>query len=140
MTAEQIKVEQTTEEQLIVEPTTREPPSVEPPEKKVLPGTRIHGFYAKVLTEEEQALYDEAVKIQGMDTEIALMRVKILSIIARDPDNIKLLTHATNALARLVMTKYNISKNDKPGIMEGVLNVFRDVAEPIGILRQFFTK
>jgi hypothetical protein len=39
----------------------------------------------------------------------------------------------TNALARLVMTKYDISKNDKQGLKEAVENVLRDVALPIGI-------
>jgi len=71
------------------------------------------------------------------------LRVKILSIIAHDPDNIKLLSYATNALARLIMTKYNISKTDKKGILEGVENVFRDVAVPWGIrgiINQFFRK
>jgi hypothetical protein len=139
MTDEELKAEQTNEAQVTIAPTTGEPQEKKAPP----PFTRTHGFYSKVLTSEQQADYDQAVKVDGMDSEIALLRVKILSIIAHDPDNIKLLSYATNALARLIMTKYNISKTDKKGILEGVENVFRDVAVPWGIrgiINQFFRK
>ena len=132
MTDEQLKNQQLIE----VQPNEQVPVKQPPP-----PFTRTHGFYSKVLTVEEQAIYDQAMNVEGMDTEIALLRVKILSIIAHDPDNIKLLTYATNALARLLMTKYNITKTDKPGVKEAVLNVFRDVAFPLGIaVTQFLKK
>ena len=50
-----------------------------------------------------------------------------------DPDNIKLIMQATTTLARLVRTKYNISKKDKKGLKEAITNVLRDVALPLGI-------
>ena len=40
---------------------------------------------------------------------------------------------ATNALARLVRTRYNISKADKKGLKEAIGSVLRDVALPLGI-------
>ena len=94
---------------------------------------RTHGFYSKVLDEAEQLDYDRATEVEGLDSEIALLRVKIQSLVARDPENLKLITQVTNALCRLIMTKYNISKNDKKGLMEAIENVFRDVALPFGI-------
>ena len=94
---------------------------------------RTHGFYSTVLTEEERLNFIQATEVEGLDSEIALLRVKIQSLVARDPDNLKLITQVTNALARLVMTKYNISKNDKQGLKEAIENVLRDVALPFGI-------
>ena len=94
---------------------------------------RTHGFYSPVMTEEECLNFIQATEVQGLDSEIALLRVKIQSLVARDPDNLKLITQVTNALCRLIMTKYNISKNDKKGLMEAIENVFRDVALPFGI-------
>jgi len=94
---------------------------------------RTHGFYSPVMTEEEHLNFIQATEVQGLDSEIALLRVKIQSLVARDPDNLKLITQVTNALCRLIMTKYNISKNDKKGLMEAIENVFRDVALPFGI-------
>jgi hypothetical protein len=94
---------------------------------------RTHGFYSPVMTEEERLNFIQATEVQRLDSEIALLRVKIQSLVARDPDNLKLITQVTNALCRLIMTKYNISKNDKKGLMEAIENVFRDVALPFGI-------
>jgi hypothetical protein len=93
---------------------------------------RKHGFYSKVLDEREQSDYEQATEVEGLDSEIALLRVKIKSLAKRDPENLKLIVQSTNALARLVMTRYNISKNDKQGLKEAIVNVLRGVALPMG--------
>ena len=94
---------------------------------------RTHGFYSKVLDEEQQREYTQAVEVEGLDSEIALLRVKIKSLVARDPENIDLITQGTNALARLTMTKYNINKTDKQGLREAIGNVLKDVVLTLGI-------
>jgi hypothetical protein len=94
---------------------------------------RKHGFYSKVLDEAEKLDFEYATGVEGIDEEIALLRVKIKSLISHDPDNIKLIMQATNTLARLVRTRYNISKKDKKGLKEAIGNVLRDIALPLGI-------
>lgn len=94
---------------------------------------RKHGFYSKVLNEAEQLDFELATDVEGIDDEIALLRVKIKSLLEHDPENIKLIMQAANTLARLVKTKYNISKEDKKGLKEAIGNVLRDVALPLGI-------
>jgi hypothetical protein len=94
---------------------------------------RTHGFYSKVLDEEQQQEYTQAVEVEGLDSEIALLRVKIKSLVAHDPENIDLITQVTNALTRLIVTKYNINKTDKQGLREAIGNVLKDVALPLGI-------
>jgi hypothetical protein len=94
---------------------------------------RKHGFYSKVLDEAERLDFEYATSVEGIDDEIALLRVKIKSLIAHDPDNIKLIMQATNTLARLVRTRYKISKKDKKGLKEAIGNVLRDIALPLGI-------
>ena len=102
---------------------------------------RTHGFYAKALDEEEQLNFKQATEVEGLDSEIALLRVKIQSLIARDPENLKLMTQAIHALARLVMTKYNISKTDKKSMKEAILNVFKNIVLPGGVsILQFLKK
>ena len=94
---------------------------------------RKHGFYSKVLDESEQLDFEQATCVEGIDDEIALLRVKIKSLLERDPENIKLIMQATNTLARLVRTKYNIGKEDKKGLSEAIGNVLKDIALPLGI-------
>ena len=94
---------------------------------------RKHGFYSKVLDEAERLDFELATGVEGIDEEIALIRVKIKSLLERDPENMKLIVQAANTLERLVRTRYNISKEDKQGLKEAISTVLRDVALPLGI-------
>ena len=94
---------------------------------------RKHGFYSKVLDEAEQLDFELAAGVEGIDDEIALLRVKIKSILSHDPENMGLVMEATNTLARLVKTRYNITREQKKGLKEAIGNVLRDVALPLGI-------
>ncbi len=94
---------------------------------------RKHGFYSRVLDEAEQRDFELATGVEGIDDEIALLRVKIKSLVERDPENIKLAMQAISALARLVRTRYNISKEDKKGLREAISTVLKDIALPLGI-------
>jgi hypothetical protein len=94
---------------------------------------RKHGFCSKILDEAERLDFEVATGVEGIDDEIALLRVKIKSLVARDPENIRLIIQATNALSRLLTTRYNISKKDKKGLKEAIGNVLKDIALPLGV-------
>ena len=95
--------------------------------------TRQAEFYAKVLDEAERLDFELASGVNGIDDEIALLRVKIKSILEHDPENVKLIMQATNALERLIRTRYKISKEQRKGLKEAIGNVLRDIALPLGI-------
>ena len=94
---------------------------------------RKHGFYAKVLDDAGRLDFELATGVEGIDDEIALLRVKIKSLLEHDPENIKLIMQATNTLAGLVRTRYNMTKEQRKGLKEAIGNVIRDVALPLGI-------
>ncbi len=96
-------------------------------------GARKQGFYAKVLDEAEQLDFELAAGVEGIDDEIALLRVKIKSLLENDPENIQLIIQITNALERLVKTRYNISKEQRKGLKEAIENVLKEIAIPLGI-------
>ncbi len=93
----------------------------------------VSGFYARVLDEAEQLDFERAAGLDGIDDEIALLRVKIKSILGDGPNNLKLLVEATNALERLIRTRYKISKEQRKGLKDAIGNVLRDIALPLGI-------
>lgn len=97
------------------------------------PVSKKPSFYARVLDEAEQLDFEIASGLNGMDEEIALLRVKIKSALGDDPDNIKLLVDAAKTLERLVRTRYSISKEQRKGLKEAIGNVLREVALPLGI-------
>jgi len=103
------------------------------PEKSSISQGRKRGFYSRVLDEAGQLDFELASGVEGIDDEIALLRVGIKSILENDPENIKLIMQVTNALAKLVKTRYNITKEQKQGLKEAIGNVLRDVALPLGI-------
>ena len=92
------------------------------------------GFYSRVLDEAEKLDFELASGVEGIDDEIALLRVEIKKAIAGgDPSNLKLLVGATNALERLIRTRYQITREQRKGLKEAIGNVLRDVAVPLGI-------
>jgi hypothetical protein len=94
---------------------------------------RKRGFYSKVLDDAEQVQLHAARDIEGIDDEIALLRVKIASILEHDSDNIKLIMAATNTLARLVRTKYKLDASQSKGLKDAIGSVIKEIAIPLGI-------
>ena len=101
---------------------------------------RKHGFYSKALDDFQKKDFEKAISVEGLDEEVALLRVKIKSLIEHDPDNLKLLGQAVKILAGLVTVKYNIRKEDKSGILDAVANVLHNGAVPLSILASFIKK
>lgn len=95
------------------------------------------GLYSRALDEAELLDFELARGVEGIDDEIALLRVKIKSLLGKDPENVKLIMAATNALARLVMTRYRISADQKNALSNALSNaignVLQGLAIPLGI-------
>ena len=94
---------------------------------------RTHGYYSKVLDAEQQEAYERAVDVEGVDAEIAVMRMKLKSVLEKDPGNLKLIMQATNNLARLLSTKHQITEEEEKGLINGVKSVVKRIGEPLGI-------
>jgi hypothetical protein len=94
---------------------------------------RKHGFYSRSLTEAEKLEMEEAVYVEGIDQEIALLRIKLRELVENEPDRIDLHLEAANTIARLVRTRYQISKEQKNSLKEAITKVLTEVAGPLGI-------
>jgi len=94
---------------------------------------RKHGFYSRALTEAEKVELEEAGYIEGIDEEIAILRVKLRELIENQPNRIELHLEAANTIARLVRTRYQISKEQKRSLKEAITKVLTEVAIPLGV-------
>jgi len=102
--------------------------------KKSQPKNRKQNFYARVLDEAERLDLELAAGVNGIDDEIALLRVELKkAITGGDIRNLKLLVKATNALERLIRTRYQITREQRKGLKEAITNVLKDIAIPLGI-------
>ncbi len=91
------------------------------------------GFYSKVLDEAEKISLEEARDIEGLDEEIAMLRVRLRKLIEKDPDRVDLHLKMIAALARLVGVRYNISKKQKNSLRDAITRVITDIAVPLGV-------
>jgi hypothetical protein len=94
---------------------------------------RKHGFYSQVLNESEQLQLEQARGIEGIDEEIAILRVKLRTLIDKQPDRFNLHLEAANTIARLVRTRYSITREQKKSLKEAITKVLTDIAVPLGI-------
>jgi len=94
---------------------------------------RKHGFYSRALTEAEKLEMEEASYVEGIDQEITLLRIKLRDLVENEPHRIDLHLEAANTIARLVRTRYQISKEQKNSLKEAITKVLTEVAGPLGI-------
>jgi hypothetical protein len=92
-----------------------------------------HGFYSQVLNEAEKLELEEARSIDGIDEEIAILRVKLRELIVAEPERFDLHLKLAITIARLVTTRYNISKEQKKSLREAITKVLTEIAVPLGI-------
>ena len=91
------------------------------------------GFYSKALDEAEKLELEEARGIEGIDEEIAILRVKLRELMVADPGKFEIHLKIVNAIARLVTARYNITKEQKKSLREAVTKVLTEIAVPLGI-------
>ena len=94
---------------------------------------RGRGFYSRALDEAERVELEEASQVEGLDEEIALLRVKLRELVENQPDRIDLHFEAANTIAKLVKTRYQISKEQKKSLKDAIAKVLTEVALPLGI-------
>ena len=92
-----------------------------------------HGFYSRALGAAERLELEEAGGMDGLDEEIAVLRIKLRNLIENHPDNIELALEAANTIARLVRTRYNITKEQKKSLKEAIAKVLTEIAVPLGV-------
>ena len=93
-----------------------------------------HGFYSKVFDEAERFDFKDAVGIEGIDEEIALLRLEIKKAISGgDERNLLLLVKAAGALEKLIRTRYQISAAQRKGLKDAIATVIKDILVPLGI-------
>ena len=100
------------------------------------PGNRNamkHGFYSRVLSQADILALQQADSVEGLDTEISILRLKLSQLLERDPDNLHLMLQASSTLSKLLRVKCQLNPQQTKGLKQAIANVFREVALPLGV-------
>lgn len=90
------------------------------------------GFYIRALDSSEAQDFQKAAETEGLDEEITLLRVKIKTLVEKDPENLELIIQAANILARLVKARYSMTRKQEKNLGEAIKNIIKDIGVPLG--------
>ena len=87
----------------------------------------ILDFYESALDEAERDLLQDARKIDGLDEEIAVLRVKLRSAVKEHPENLPLMLRGIGLLVKAVSARYRLSKQAEDDLADSLAGVIRGV-------------
>jgi hypothetical protein len=101
-----------------------------PPQQKGKRGRPpvVRDFYGSALEAAERTMLKYAGDIEGLDEEIAVLRVKLRDSLGDRPEDFKLMLRGMTLLAKLVSARYRLSKRAEQDIASSAANLLRGLA------------
>jgi len=98
---------------------------------------RKHGFYSGTLSPAETSQLWNITNLEGVDPEIAFIRVKLQSSLQYDPGNRRVISEASRLLVKLYSANYRLDPTDRSylkTVVEHLLEIapMRQSASPQG--------
>lgn len=91
------------------------------------------GFYGRALAAAERIELLEAARLDGLDDEVAVLRLMLRRLLEEHPEEVKLQLETVNTLTRVLYTRYRLSAEQKNTLKEAMFKVLTEVAVPLGI-------
>ncbi len=88
---------------------------------------RRRGFYERALSEAERLELAEALEMEGLDEEIAILRLKLKRALEEEPQNLGLMVKGLELLVRAVSAHYRLSQEEQEGLSAGLRQVLEEV-------------
>jgi len=92
---------------------------------------RVRSFYAEALTEAERLQLADARKVDGLDEEIALLRIRLRSALEQRPEDLDLLREGVALIVRAVATQYRLSPKARKDLADRMAAVLNSVGDQI---------
>ncbi len=91
------------------------------------PASSTAGFYSSALSRAERMRLSNARATEGLDEEIALLRVRLHRVAQEQPEQFDLLLKGVHALVRAVSTKYRLSDKPAEDLSRSVIAVLEGI-------------
>lgn len=98
--------------------------SAEPPAAKP-------AFYSDALTPEERERLPAARELEGLEEEIATLRVRLHSVIQNHPDDLRTLAAGVQMLVRAVAAQYRLSPRARKDLAENITAVLNSLGDQL---------
>jgi len=102
----------------------------EPPESQA---SNRRNFYHNALSETEKAALESAAAVEGLQEEVAMLRVRLSTALKEKPGDLALALYGMNTLVRMVVAQYRLSPRASKELASNlalVLNNFADQLVP----------
>ena len=86
-------------------------------------------FYAEALTEAERSDLPPALEVDGVDQEIAVLRLRLRSMLEERPDDLTLMFKGIELLTKAVAARYRLSKRAERDLAASMANVVRSLGD-----------
>ena len=96
-------------------------------------------FYFAAFTDEEKHLYEQARRVDALDEELVLLRVKIFALVSREPNNMSMLLRSLMCLNQLSRTNVKVFKRNAFNAekqKQGTLELLRGIHVPIELVEK----
>ena len=84
-------------------------------------------FYESALSRAERMRLPKARRAEGVDEEIALLRVRLHRMAKEEPEKLELLLKGVNSLSRLVALKYKLSDKPAEELSKNIAGLLRGI-------------
>lgn len=86
-------------------------------------------FYHDALNEAERRSLAEAEKVEGFEQEIAMLRLRLKTLIDERPEDVQLMLRGMEVLRRLVVSRYGLSRQDEQEMTPYIEETMRRIRE-----------
>lgn len=91
--------------------------------------SRKHGFYSRILSEEDIIECQAAVREEGLESPVAIMRSRIIAVLRRDPGNTRVLREAVLELTKYYRSRNRLSDEETAVFRKVVRTLFAEYSE-----------
>ena len=84
-------------------------------------------FYGSALDAAQRIELEAAQEVEGLDDEIALLRVKLREVLEKHPEELQLMLRGIDLLVKAVSARYRLSKQAEEDLAESIGGVIRGV-------------
>ena len=88
-------------------------------------------FYGGALDRAERLDLEQAQEIEGLDDEIALMRVRLKRAVEKHPEDVQLLVKGLDILVRAVGARYRLSPKSRKDLAENLAAALNSLGDQL---------